>query len=155
MSLNISTTAAIRRRFDTGSTHLAFRSSIRPSATQMPSPLLELPSELRNMIWEYALTNDTRSLRYNPDTKRFDVSQIGAGLLVTCRSISLETLHTPICLNTLFFNVGTIGDVDMWLLLAKLERLEQATQCSLRLPPTPQKLAEAPSTTPEFVTLSR
>ncbi|KZM19115.1 hypothetical protein ST47_g9733 [Ascochyta rabiei] len=81
MSLNISTTAAIRRRFDTGSTHLAFRSSIRPSATQMPSPLLELPSELRNMIWEYALTNDTRSLRYNPDTKRFDVSQIGAGLL--------------------------------------------------------------------------
>ncbi|XPS81005.1 hypothetical protein M3J09_012949 [Ascochyta lentis] len=113
------------------------------SATPMPSPLLELPFELRRAIWVYALTSETNTLRYNPGTRRFNVSQIGAGLLVTCRSISAETLYMPLRLNKLVFNVGT-KDVDLWVLLAKLERLEQAAQYSLRLRLKIQKLEEKP-----------
>ncbi|KAH6638884.1 hypothetical protein C7974DRAFT_122892 [Boeremia exigua] len=99
----------------------------------MSSSLLKLPAELRNKIWNYALMDDTNTLLFNPRTKRFDISSIGAGLLTTCRSISAETMYTPLRLNTLVFSVGTIGDVDMWVLLAKLERLEQAMQSTLRL----------------------
>jgi len=60
-----------------------------------PSSLLELPAELRNKIWDYTLTSDSKTLQYEPRTKRFDVSRIGAGLLAVCRSTSLETLYAP------------------------------------------------------------
>ena len=100
------------------------------------------------MIWEYALTSDNGTLQYSLDTKRFNVSQIGAGLLTTCSSVSAETLYTPLLLNTLVFDVGTVGDVDLWILLARLERLEQATQYRLRLDLKVQKIAEENSTTP-------
>ncbi|KAF2629250.1 hypothetical protein BU25DRAFT_420128 [Macroventuria anomochaeta] len=117
----------------------------------MTSFLFKLPAELRNMIWNYALTSDTGTLQYNPSTKRFDVSHIGAGLLTTCRSISIETLYTPVRLNTLVFDTGIVGDVDLWVLLARLGRLDQATQYGLRLDlrirkPHPSTLAQKPST---------
>lgn len=102
-------------------------------APGMSSALLKLPAELRNQIWQYALASDTRTLRYDSCKRRFDVSNIGAGLLTTCRSICRETLFTPLYLNTLIFSNGIYGNVDMWILLAKLERLEQCMEYSLRL----------------------
>lgn len=97
------------------------------------------------MIWDYALRSDTGTLRYNLCSKRFDVSKIGAGLLTTCRVISSETLYAPVRLNTLVFAIDTMGDVDLWVLLARLEHLEQATQYGLRLDLDIQKVEEHPA----------
>jgi hypothetical protein len=102
--------------------------------------LLNLPAELRNEIYDYALTSETGFLQYRTKTKRFDVSCIGAGLLTTCRSISAETLCLPIRLNKLVFDVTTRGNFDVWLLLARLDGLEQAAQYGLGLDLRLQKL---------------
>lgn len=75
------------------------------------------------MIWNYALTNNSRSLHYNGRMQRFDVSHIGAGLLSTCRSISLETLYIPLRLNVLVFDVDQVGYVDFTMLWVRLEGL--------------------------------
>lgn len=85
------------------------------------------------MIWKFALKSDSGALCYNSSTKRFDVSDIGASLLTTCHAISAETLHMPVHLNTLVFATCQIGDVDLWVLVARLERLEQVAQNELRL----------------------
>ncbi|KAJ4993590.1 oxidoreductase [Stagonosporopsis vannaccii] len=93
--------------------------------------LLQVPAELRNKIWDYALENEPKTLQHDPRTKRFDVSRIGAGLLTTCHSTFFETLYAPLRLNSLVFNPEMLGDVDMWILPAKLERLGQDTQGQL------------------------
>lgn len=98
-----------------------------------PLNLPTLPAELRNRIWDYALRSDTETLRWDPWTKRFDVTDIGAGLLTACRCTSGETLYTPLRLNTLVLDVGKVGDVDLWMVLARLERRVQETENGLRL----------------------
>lgn len=91
------------------------------------SPLLALPAELRNEIWDYALTSPTSTLSFNADTKRFDVSAIGAGLLTTCRLLFEETRYLPLQLNRLVFEVPPSPSVSFMVLLAKLKRLEEDT----------------------------
>lgn len=59
------------------------------------------------MIWEYALTSPTGTLRYHPPTGRFDVTSIGAALLTTSYSVALETLYLPLKYNTLVFDSGS------------------------------------------------
>lgn len=71
------------------------------------SPLLCLPGEIRNMIYAYALTSETRHLAYDVQHGRFDVSGIGAGLLQTCHMVSCETMYLPLLLNTLVFGSST------------------------------------------------
>lgn len=86
----------------------------------MASLLLKFPAELRNLIWDFALTSDNYTLHYNTDSKRYNVSNIGAGLLTTCRTISAETLYTPLRLNTLVFDVSTITFMDLRILSLRL-----------------------------------
>ncbi|KAH7349018.1 hypothetical protein BKA66DRAFT_392866, partial [Pyrenochaeta sp. MPI-SDFR-AT-0127] len=81
--------------------------SMGPETIPSQSPLLALPAELRQMIWKYALTSPTSTLHYISRTKRFDVSQIGAGLLTTCHFIGTETQYLPIQLNQLVFEMTT------------------------------------------------
>jgi hypothetical protein len=71
------------------------------------SPLLSLPGEIRNMIYAYALTSETKLLAYNNQRGRFDVSRIGAGLLQICHMVSRETMYLPLLLNTLVFGSPT------------------------------------------------
>jgi hypothetical protein len=99
----------------------------------MASPLLKLPAELRNMLWEYTLTSDTGTLRYDLVTKRFGVLRIGAGLSTTCRSISAEKLYTPIRWDTLVFALASWTDGNLRVLLSRLEALEHAMQYGLKL----------------------
>ena len=66
------------------------------------------------MIWDYALTNDSGCLQYDASRQRIEVSGIGAGLLTTCRSISTETRHRPVRLNTGVFDLATI-DVTVFM----------------------------------------
>ncbi|KAL6706412.1 hypothetical protein ACN47E_005518 [Coniothyrium glycines] len=74
-----------------------------------------LPSELRNLIWEFALTDETsfppdreqatkqsvreRSLAPGGTIPTLYPSDIGFGLLSTCRAIYLETYLLPLILN--------------------------------------------------------
>jgi hypothetical protein len=60
------------------------------------------------MIWYYALTSESGCLQYEASTQRIDVSSIGSGLLTTCRWIFTETLHLPVRLNTVVFDVATV-----------------------------------------------
>ena len=89
------------------------------------SSLLALPAELRNQIYSYALTSPTHTLTFNVQTKRFDVSTIGAGLLTTCGSLFEETRYLPLQLNRLVFEVPSSPSVSFMVLLAKLKRLEE------------------------------
>ncbi|CAO2647149.1 Nn.00g080710.m01.CDS01 [Neocucurbitaria sp. VM-36] len=97
------------------------------------SPLLSLPAELRQMIWEAALTSPTGSLTYDSSKKRFNVSSIGAGLLTTCHFVALETQYLPLQLNKLVFNMPTPANVDFMVFLARLNRLEAALGWVLRM----------------------
>ncbi|KAH8731986.1 hypothetical protein GQ44DRAFT_271014 [Phaeosphaeriaceae sp. PMI808] len=90
----------------------------------MSSSLESLPAELRNMIWEYACTSSTGILSFDSESRRFDVSQIGAGLLTTCRSLFEETWCLPLQLNRLLFQVPS-PSVWFMVFLAKLNRLEE------------------------------
>lgn len=85
------------------------------------------------MTWDYALTDDTGTLPYNLDTRRFNMSDIGAELSTTCRSVSLETLYTPLRWNALIFDIIDSRDMDVWILLARLESFMQVMQYELRL----------------------
>jgi hypothetical protein len=89
----------------------------------MACKLLELPAELRVMIWQYALTNSFGSIQYDGATRCFDVSSIGAGLLFSCRSISSETVHLPLLLNTIVIDLGTVEFVDFSVQWTRLEDL--------------------------------
>ena len=89
----------------------------------MPSPVLALPRELRNAIYSYALTSPTGSLTFIPCTLRFDVSAIGVGLLVTCRSLAEETRYLPLQLNKLVFHMPD-SRVGFALFLCRLNELE-------------------------------
>jgi hypothetical protein len=97
----------------------------------MPSTLLALPAELRNVIYTYALTSPTSSLTFIPSTRRFDVSTIGAGLLVTCRSLAEETRYLPLQLNKLVFHMPDFS-VGFALFLEKLNELEEEMGWVLR-----------------------
>jgi hypothetical protein len=73
------------------------------------------------VIYEYALTSPTGALTFNPATRRFDVSSIGAGLLTVCRSLSEETRYLPLQFNRLEFE-------ESWgftRLLRKLNQVEE------------------------------
>lgn len=78
----------------------------------MASPLLSLPSELRLLIYEYALTSPTGTLHYCTTKQCFDYSSIGNGLLTTCSTIAHETLYLPLRLNTLVFGYGSNWEDD-------------------------------------------
>ncbi|KAH7079459.1 hypothetical protein FB567DRAFT_122706 [Paraphoma chrysanthemicola] len=87
-----------------------------------------LPAEIRNQIYVYALTSPTGSLTFDPLRGRFDVSDIGAGLLITSRSLYEETRYLPLQLNQLVIDAwGYMG------LLSKLNRLEQDMGWMLRV----------------------
>jgi hypothetical protein len=95
-------------------THLKFLGPLSSHTTLaahqaaiVASPLLSLPGELRNMIYAYALTAETKLLTYDDRDGRFDVSGIGAGLLQTCHVVSRETMYLPLLLNTLAFGSST------------------------------------------------
>jgi hypothetical protein len=92
--------------------------------TYSSSPFLALPAELRNAIYTFALTTPSGSLTFNPSTRRFDVSSIGAGLLTTCRALFEETQYLPLQLNKLVFEIPVLH-VKLMVLLAKLTRLEE------------------------------
>jgi hypothetical protein len=74
------------------------------------SPLLSLPGEIRNIIYAYALTSETKCLLFDTQHGRFDVSRIGAGLLQTCHMVSREAIYLPLVLNTLVFSFSTSSD---------------------------------------------
>lgn len=88
------------------------------------SQLLELPAELRLMIWEYTLTTPDGYLRYDQSRKRFDVSSIGAGLLTVCHSVALETQYLPLQLNRLKFDMLGRENLPFLVLVSKLDSLE-------------------------------
>lgn len=97
------------------------------------SPLLKLPAELRNMVYEYAFTTSTGELFYDATKKRFDVTSIGAGLLTTCHSILQEVQYLPLQFNKLVFQMPTPADVDFMVFLARLHRLEEAMGWVLKM----------------------
>lgn len=90
----------------------------------MSSPLLCLPAELRNIIYEYALTSPDSNLHFDSESKRFDISQIGAGLLTTNRSLYMETRYLPLQLNRLVF-VLRHTSMDLLMLFSRLDELEE------------------------------
>jgi hypothetical protein len=96
-----------------------------PFTAATPSPLLSLPAELRNQIYTLALTSPTSTLPFNPTTRRFDVSSIGAGLLSTCSQIFDETRYLPLQLNRLVFDMESPCGVWFMVLLKKVERIEE------------------------------
>ncbi|KAF1847734.1 uncharacterized protein K460DRAFT_333042 [Cucurbitaria berberidis CBS 394.84] len=97
------------------------------------SSLLNLPAELRQMIWDHALTSPTGSLTYDTTKNRFDVSSIGAGLLTTCHCVALETQYLPLQLNKLVFDIPTRTNADFMVFLARLNRLEAALGWVLKI----------------------
>ncbi|ORY15681.1 hypothetical protein BCR34DRAFT_558319 [Clohesyomyces aquaticus] len=90
---------------------LAFTLKDKPIATQEKSPLCStLPSELRQIIYEYALSDCTRSptksgnpyRRHDSQTKtkkRRPSSDIAINLLRSCRAVYLESYQLPLLLN--------------------------------------------------------
>lgn len=85
---------------------------IRLEANQESSPLLQLPAEIRDMIWRYALGGKTfvTSYKINPHTNHITKARLkrsrrdprhGTALLRTCRQIFMETASYPITLGSL------------------------------------------------------
>lgn len=84
-------------------------------------PLLQLPGEIRNKIWEYA-THGTIFIRIPP---YFKISEVCPGILSTNRQIRSEALPIFWHLNTFLFNLGESSDdfrkskylpgVNLWL----------------------------------------
>lgn len=76
------------------------------------SPLLRLPPEIRNRIWEYTLGHNTfRVIRARGRKALFtlapDEPGINVAILRGCRQIYSETALMPFQLNTLaFFHIG-------------------------------------------------
>jgi hypothetical protein len=73
------------------------------------SPLLRLPPEIRNKIWEYTLGHNIfKPVRVRVSIQKFkskwisrpDEPQIGLALLATCRQIYSEAAFMPFNLNT-------------------------------------------------------
>jgi len=95
-----------------------------------PSPLLRLPPEVFHRIASYALTSPTSSLGYNFTTMRFDVAEIGVGLISTCHAIALATRFLHFSKNTLVFKTELLegGRVsrDLITVLNGLEGLAKA-----------------------------
>ncbi|KAF2640376.1 hypothetical protein P280DRAFT_518787 [Massarina eburnea CBS 473.64] len=86
----------------------AFAIENDPCNPQHESPLFTtVPMEIRNMIYEYALTDctshppnrDNVFRRYPPRGSKLPLSDIGTALLQTCRAVYLETYKMPILLN--------------------------------------------------------
>lgn len=99
----------------------------------MAPTLLTLPPEIRNMIWDYALSSDSGTLYYDNRIKRFDVPSIGAGLMTTCRSTFNETLFAALRPNTLVLDNELVGNVEVWVLLARVKTLVKEMQHGVRL----------------------
>jgi hypothetical protein len=85
---------------------------IRLEANQESSPLLQLPAEIRDMIWRYALRGKTfvTSYKINPHTKNITKAKLkrarkslshATALLHTCRQLYLETATYPLTLGSL------------------------------------------------------
>ncbi|KAF3001930.1 hypothetical protein E8E13_006799 [Curvularia kusanoi] len=87
--------------------------NVRPKGREMDivrsnqdSPLLRLPSEIRNTIWEYALGHNTfRAVAYRRGRRRTTAKWVSArsiciALLQTCRQIYMEAASMPFYLNT-------------------------------------------------------
>lgn len=106
------------------------RSSINtPSIAAMPQPptLLTLPAEIRHEIYTYALTSlPYRTLYFDySSTDRFDVSDIGAGLLTTCRQLYEETRWMPLQLNTMEIGITLEPSKKLLACVKKLEALKK------------------------------
>jgi hypothetical protein len=78
------------------------------------SPLLRLPPEIRNRIWEYTLGHTTFGInvpfsRYQKPTIKRPSNEpiINTALLRSCRHIYLEAALIPMRLNTFVFHDGT------------------------------------------------
>ena len=80
------------------------------------SPLLLLPAEIRNMIFEYAMYHETINihLKYNMQTDIVTSEpRHSEPLLFVCRQIHLEVAILPYKLNVFFINsYGYIGLFD-------------------------------------------
>ena len=98
--------------------------------TSSPSPLLRLPPEVFHRIASYALTSPTESLSYNFTDMRFDVAEIGVGLISTCHAIALETRFLHLSKNTLIFKTKMLKDGrvgrDLIAIVTGLEGLAKA-----------------------------
>jgi len=95
----------------------------------MPQPptLLTLPAEIRHEIYTYALTSlPYRTLYFDySSTDRFDVSDIGAGLLTTCRQLYEETRWMPLQLNTMEIGITLEPSKKLLACVKKLEALKK------------------------------
>ncbi|KAF1360511.1 hypothetical protein EJ07DRAFT_177226 [Lizonia empirigonia] len=97
------------------------------------SPLLCLPPEIRNRIWDYTLGHNTfrarpgcyRSRRIPRLTLAPDEPGINVAILRSCRQIYSETALMPVQLNTLAFSV--IGDIVSVARRLKLHQRKQIT----------------------------
>jgi hypothetical protein len=87
------------------------------------SPFLRLPGEIRNMIYTYALSSPKGYLRYSKAVARFDVLDIGVGLLIMCYFVAFETLYLPPQLNRLVFEPPTHADFGTIKMIGKLIKL--------------------------------
>lgn len=105
------------------------------------SPLLALPAEVRAMIWEFALTSPSGYLLFVQCTERFDVSDIGAGLLSTCKSVFEETRYLPLRLNVLHFHETQDLELPYVEIMTKLMRIETKNGWTLRIEGTPKDIA--------------
>lgn len=99
------------------------------SSSNSNSLLLRLTAEIRCLIFSCALTSPTSSLTYNATSMRFDLSNIGTGLLTSCHEVAIETQYLHLKLNTLIFDVdgeGGLNSRDLNTVLRNLKRLEEA-----------------------------
>ena len=85
-------------------THPKVLGPLDPQSQSQTSRLLELPAELRHMIWCHALTASDRKLHYNATSRCFAQGDIAVGLLLTCHQLALETTHLHLKMNTLCFD---------------------------------------------------
>jgi hypothetical protein len=78
-------------------------------------PFLNLPAELRNIIYSYALTKDTQVLVVKTSRKNNLGPNKTLSLLSVCRKIHTETALLPFTLNTLrFVNIRDLpAGIDM------------------------------------------
>ncbi|KAI8940197.1 hypothetical protein NX059_003903 [Plenodomus lindquistii] len=78
------------------------------------SPLLRLPAEIRNQIWDMVVGNNICDVRHGRwidgayESKSYQVSNFHASLPQTCRQIFAETSLLPYQLSDFFFDITEV-----------------------------------------------